>query len=71
MNQNGNQSADIMVYLFSQKADLKITVIGIIRGKDYEWKTLIPTFNPVSYAMMGMLPHMQRDEKQFQQQLYF
>jgi hypothetical protein len=62
VNQNGNQSVDMLEYLLSQSADLKITVAGLIWGKGYEWETLIPAVNPVSYAMMGLLPQMHRDE---------
>ncbi len=62
VNQNGNQSAEVMLYLLSQKADLKITVPGIIWGKGYEWETFIPSANPINYAMMGLLPQMHRSE---------
>ena len=60
VNQNSNQSADMMEYLLSQSADLKITVTGLIWGKGYDWETLIPAVNPISYAMMGLLPQMHR-----------
>lgn len=49
-------------YLLSQSIDLKITVNGLIWGKGYEWETLIPAVNPISYAMMGLLPQMHRNE---------
>ncbi len=62
VNQNTNQSADMMGYLLSRDVDLKITVPGIVWGKGYEWETFIPAVNPVSYAMMGLLPQMHRDE---------
>ena len=62
VNQNTNQSADMMNFLLSRSADLKITVAGLIWGKSYEWETLIPAVNPVSYAMMGLLPQMHRNE---------
>ncbi len=62
VNQNSNQSADMLEYLLSQSADLSITVPGLIWGKSYDWETLIPSVNPISYAMMGMLPQMHRDE---------
>ena len=61
VNQNSNQSADMMEYLLSQLADLKITITGLIWGKGYDWETLIPAVNPISYAMMGLLPQMHRD----------
>jgi len=62
VNQNSNQSADMMAYLLSLSADLKLTVPGLIWGKGYEWETLIPSVNPISYAMMGRLPQMHRNE---------
>lgn len=62
VNQNGNHSAEMLQYLLSEKADLKITVPGLIWGKGYPWETLIPAVNPVSYAMFGMLPQMHRNE---------
>jgi len=63
VNQNGNQSADMLDFLLGQGADLHITVPGLIWGKGYPWETLIPSVNPVSYAMMGLLPQMHRDER--------
>jgi Ankyrin repeats (many copies) len=62
VNQNSNQSIDMLEYLLSKSADLKTTVIGLTWGKGYEWETLIPSVNPISYAMMGLLPQMHRDE---------
>jgi hypothetical protein len=63
VNQNSNHSADMMEYLLSKSADLKITVPGLIWGKGYPWETLIPAVNPISYALMGLLPQMHRDER--------
>ena len=62
VNQNGNNSIDMLNYLLSQSADLRATVAGLIWGKGYEWETLIPCVNPISYALMGLLPQMHRDE---------
>ena len=63
VNQNSDNSKEMMDYLLSQSADLKITVTGFIWGKGYPWETLIPAVNPISYAMMGLLPQMHRKEK--------
>jgi ankyrin repeat protein len=63
VNQNSNQSLDMLNYLISEQADLKTTVPGLIWGKGYAWETLIPAVNPVSYAMMGLLPQMHRNEE--------
>jgi hypothetical protein len=49
-------------FLLSQSADLKLTVAGLIWGRGYEWETFIPAVNPLSYAMMGLLPQMHRNE---------
>lgn len=46
-----------------EPADLQITVTGLIWGKGYPWETLLPAVNPISYAMMGLLPQMHRNEK--------
>lgn len=62
VNQNRNQSAEMLNYLVSKSADLEITVAGLTWGKGYEWETLIPAVNPISYAMMGLLPQMHRNE---------
>ena len=63
VNQNADNSADMLQFLLSHDADLTITVRGLTWGKGYEWETLVPAINPISYAMMGLLPQMHRDEK--------
>jgi hypothetical protein len=63
VNQHSNFGFDTMEFLISLSADLKYTVNGLIWGKGYEWETLIPSVNPISYAMMGLLPQFQRTEK--------
>ena len=62
VNQNQHNSAAMLEYLLSKSADLDITVKAIRWGKGFEWETLIPSVNPVSYAMMGLLPQMHRGE---------
>jgi len=64
VNQDANKGLDMLVYLLSQHADLGITVKGMIWGKGYDWETFIPSVNPISYAMMGLLRQFQRTEKQ-------
>ncbi|WP_422082348.1 hypothetical protein [Ulvibacterium sp.] len=62
VNQNLNQSAEMLDFLLYQSADLHTTVKGFIWGQGYDWETLIPAVNPISYAMMGLLPQMHRNE---------
>jgi ankyrin repeat protein len=63
VNQNGNSSKEMLYFLLQESADLLISVKGLIWGKEYEWETFIPSVNPISYAMMGSLPQMHRNEK--------
>ncbi|MDN5286287.1 MAG: ankyrin repeat protein [Mucilaginibacter sp.] len=63
VNQNGNHSARMLQLLLENKADLTHTVKGLIWGKGYEWETFIPAVNPISYAMMGLLPQMHRQQE--------
>jgi hypothetical protein len=64
VNQHDNRSIDVLQYLVSQNVDLAITVKGLIWGKGYDWETFIPSVNPISYSMMGLLRQFQRTEKQ-------
>jgi ankyrin repeat protein len=63
VNQNNHQSKEMMHFLLGHGAKLDVTVKGIIWGKGYPWETMIPAVNPISYAMMGLLPQMHRNEK--------
>jgi hypothetical protein len=63
VNQNNHQSAGMLHLLLNHGAKTDVTVKGIIWGKGYDWETFIPSVNPISYAMMGLLPQMHRDEK--------
>jgi Ankyrin repeats (many copies) len=56
-----HNSGEMLDYLLALSADLALTVKGFIWGKGYEWETFIPAVNPISYAMMGLLPQMHRD----------
>ncbi|MGB4772654.1 MAG: hypothetical protein WBP58_14400 [Chitinophagaceae bacterium] len=63
VNQHNNVCLPMMELLISSGADLHFTVLGLIWGKGYPWETFIPSVNPISYAMMGLLPQFQRKEK--------
>jgi hypothetical protein len=63
VNQHNNNSMDVLRFLVDQKADLSVTIKGLVWGKGYEWETFIPAVNPLSYAMMGLLRQFQRSEK--------
>ena len=63
VNQHANNNIDVLKFFISNNADLSITVKGLIWGKSYDWETFIPSVNPVSYAMMGLLRQFQRNER--------
>lgn len=63
VNQNGNQSKEMMDLLLTEGADLNHHVKGLIWGKGFPWETFLPATNPVSYAMFGLLPQMHRNEQ--------
>ena len=50
-------------FLLDNNADLSITVKGLIWGRGYEWETFVPAVNPLSYAMMGLLPMFHRKQE--------
>lgn len=62
VNQHANKSLEMLKFLISKQADLDLTVKGIIWGKGYDWETFIPSVNPISYAMMGLIRQFQRTE---------
>ena len=62
VNQILNQSREMLEFLLKKSADLELTVPGLIWGKGYQWETFIPSVNPISYAMMGLVPQMHRNE---------
>ena len=70
VNQNANACIEMMKYLIDESADLTLTLKGIIWGKGYEWETFIPSVNPISYAMMGLLRQFQRTEKEIYEIVY-
>ena len=63
VNQGAKDYVKIMKLLVSEGADLSYTVKGFLWGKGYEWETFIAAVNPLSYAMMGLLPQFQRKQE--------
>jgi len=63
VNQNNNQSAEMMQWLLQKGSDPMHFIKGVYWGKNMPWETLVPGVNAISYAMMGRLPQFHRDEK--------
>ncbi len=62
VNQIRNNSLEMMHFLLQNGADPLMNVKGLIWGRTYDWETFIPAVNPLSYAMMGLIPQMHRRE---------
>lgn len=63
VNSNANRSAPIMHLLVDAGASPDVRVHGITWGKGFEWETTCFDVTPVSYAQMGLLPQMHREER--------
>jgi len=63
VNQHANACMEMLKLLLANGADPAFPVKGLIWGKGYPWETYIPSVDPVSYAMMGLLRQFQRTEK--------
>ena len=63
VNQHRNACFETMKFLISKGADLHLVVKGLLWGKGHEWETYIPSVNPISYSMMGLLRQFQRTEE--------
>ncbi|MBN7812609.1 hypothetical protein J0A68_16765 [Algoriphagus sp. H41] len=63
VNQNNHRPKEMLDFCLDQGADLDCTLRGLVWGKGYPWETFIPAVNPISYAMMGLLPQMHRREE--------
>jgi hypothetical protein len=70
VNQHANACIEVLKFLLSHNADLTLTIKGLIWGKGYEWETFVPSVNPISYAMMGLLRQFQRTEEQIYEIVY-
>jgi ankyrin repeat protein len=64
VNSNGNRSEPLMRLLLDAGARTDILLPGITWGKGFEWETTCFDVTPISYAQLGLLPQMHRDERQ-------
>lgn len=62
VNSAWNRSAPIMRMLLQAGAKPDVMLHGITWGKGMEWETTCFDVTPVSYAQMGLLPQVHRDE---------
>ncbi len=63
VNSNDNRSAPILHQLLAAGASPATSVRGITWGKGFDWETTVYDVTPVSYAQLGLLPQMHRQEE--------
>jgi len=62
VNSFHNRSEPIMRLLLAAGARTDIRLAGVTWGKGYEWETTFFDVTPISYAQMGLLPQVHRNE---------
>jgi ankyrin repeat protein len=63
VNSSHNRSAPILRLLLQAGAQTDIFLRGITWGKGFEWETTLFDVTPVSYAQLGLLPQVHRNER--------
>ena len=63
VNSNANRSEPVMRLLLEAGADAGVRLAGITWGKGFEWETTFFDVTPVSYAQLGLMPQVHRDER--------
>jgi hypothetical protein len=64
VNSNANRSLPVMQLLLDAGARPETRVAGLTWGRGFEWETTFFDITPLSYAQLGSLPQMHRDERQ-------
>lgn len=62
VNSNRNRSEPIMRLLLAAGARADVRLAGITWGKGYQWETTFFDVTPISYAQIGLLPQVHRNE---------
>lgn len=63
VNANANRSAPVMHLLLAAGARTDVRLQGITWGRGFDWETTCFDVTPISYAQLGLLPQMQRTER--------
>jgi hypothetical protein len=63
VNSNRNRSEPILRLLLAAGARPDVRLAGITWGKGYEWETTFFDVTPISYAQIGLMPQVHRNEQ--------
>ena len=63
VNSNANRSEPVMRLLLDAGADATVRLPGITWGKGFDWETTFFDVTPVSYAQLGLMPQVHRNER--------
>lgn len=63
VNSNRNRSAPVMELLLDAGARPDVRLAGITWGQGFEWETTFFDVTPVSYAQLGLMPQVHREER--------
>lgn len=69
VNSANNLNAPILTLLIEAGAKPDKRLPGIVWGRGFEWETICFDVSPISYAQLGLLPQMHRDELQIYQNI--
>lgn len=64
VNAHADRSRPVTRLLLEAGAAADARVAGLVWGQGFEWETVLFDLTPVSYAQLGSLPQMHRDERQ-------
>ena len=61
---HADRSRPVTRLLLDAGAAVDAPVAGLVWGRGFEWETTLFDLTPLSYAQLGTLPQMHRDERQ-------
>jgi ankyrin repeat protein len=64
VNSSHNRAEPIMRLLLAAGARTDVRLAGITWGKGYEWETTFFDVTPISYAQLGLMPQVHRNERE-------
>ncbi|MBL8749767.1 MAG: ankyrin repeat domain-containing protein [Planctomycetes bacterium] len=64
VNANDDRAAACRHLLLAAGARADVRIAGLVWGRGFEWETTFFDLTPISYAQLGLLPQVHRDERQ-------